>query len=283
MSLTATAFLCYGMASILKIMSCLPRENHKGLHKILQLQHLPKLRVAQTWVWDCRAGKGTEPPTLDWSMVSLSLMIAYMFFPLSSPTLLPGLSWAWPLVWFLLVKPAKWASSHLLTMRRGLPPQWLTSFPLVPHVPSCCMMMYLGKLTAEHREIWYLVTWKCWVDEGRARVCVQPTGFLGACNGVLNVCLGVKERRICSHWRRATPRKQHLHKDPSFTHRPCWCSRRIGSYVERWKEDQGPGPPAFQKLFCHQLSKMGWMPNDCAKQLHHCQGRGPTLWLEFEE
>lgn len=107
MSLTATAFLCYRMASMLKIMSLLPRENPKGLHEILQLQHLPKLRVAQTWVWDCRAGKGTEPPTLDWSMVALSLMIAYMFFPLSSPTLLPGLSWAWPLVWFLLSKASK--------------------------------------------------------------------------------------------------------------------------------------------------------------------------------
>lgn len=133
MSLTATAFLCYGMASMLKIMSLLPRENPKGLHEILQLQHLPKLRVAQTWVRDCRAGKGAEPPTLDWSMVALSLMIAYMFFPPSSPTLLPGLT-------FGVVSVSKASKMGLLSPTH---PEERTSTPvtyLLP--PSPLLMLY---------------------------------------------------------------------------------------------------------------------------------------------
>lgn len=110
--------------------------------------------------------------TLDWSMVALSLMIACMLVIssfLSNPTY-----WSVLGMTFGVVSVSKASKMGLLSpthheARTSTP---VTYFPLVH---SSCCMMYLRKSTAEHWEIRNLVTWKCWIGEGKSRACMQPT------------------------------------------------------------------------------------------------------------
>lgn len=77
-----------------------PGKPSKGLHKSVQLQNLPKLRATQLGLrllsWEMKRA------ILDWSVIALlSLIIASVCSPFSSPTPLTRLFGAWHLVWFL--------------------------------------------------------------------------------------------------------------------------------------------------------------------------------------